>query len=98
VITRRAKPMRRSRYLKCLELLNLPQTGLAEMVGCSGALARQWGAGVRSVPKPIEDWLEACVKIRLKTPLPKPPRDWRRRPPRARGGKPRVQIGTTKLW
>ena len=90
--------MTRMRYLKCLELLNLTQTGLASMIGCSGPLARQWGLGIRSIPEPIETWLEHCVKIRMDTPLPPPPRDWRRRPPRPRAGIPRAHIGNIKLW
>jgi hypothetical protein len=68
------------------------------MVGGSEILARKWASGESRVPDPIADWLEACVKIKLEHPYPKPPKDWRQRAIRARLGLPPIRIGNKQLW
>ncbi len=92
------KPMRRTRFLKCLKILDLGATELALMINANGSLGRFWATGDRPIPPAIAEWLEACVKIRLDHPLPPPPVNWRARPPQPRQGIPRMRLGNTKLW
>jgi hypothetical protein len=71
-----------ARYRAALKAMRISQRELARMLKCSIRLTSDWGVGRLAVPPGVAFWLEECMAILEANPLPKPPRDWRRRDPR----------------
>ena len=63
------------RLREILALLHWSQRGLADVIGCSDSLTREWARGKQTVPPAIGDWLEALAAALLANPVPA---DWRR--------------------
>jgi transcriptional regulator with XRE-family HTH domain len=58
-----------------LALLHWSQRGLADVLGCSDSLTREWARGKQTIPQAIAEWLERLAAAHEANPVPA---DWRR--------------------